>query len=217
MNSAFDKLSDEKKEQIINICIEEFSTKGYEDTSTDIITNKAGISKGIIYYYFKNKRNLYFYLVDYAADLFINRLLEEKQKITANDFFERLKETLIVKIKICVELSREFQMLTRAFSEPSTEIKKEMGKRLVKLGLVFKTFNNEYVTKHFDKSKLREDISLDSAIEVMNLLFEQLAQKYLVLYKDKKAELIEKPEPLMKELDVYIDIIKHGIYKAGEA
>jgi hypothetical protein len=115
-----------------------------------------------------------------------------------------------------MELLKEFRMLTKAFSEPSIEIKKEMGKRFVKLGQVFKTFNSEYVYEHFDKSKLRIDINLDTAIEIMNLLFDQLTQKYLVLYKDKKSELIEKPEPLMEELDVYIDIIKHGIYKPGE-
>lgn len=50
LNSAFYKLPEEKRNLIINISIEEFANNGYDNTSTDIITSRADISKGILFH-----------------------------------------------------------------------------------------------------------------------------------------------------------------------
>lgn len=63
LTEAFKKLSEEKQELILKVCIEEFAKNGYDHTSTDVLTSKAGISKGILFHYFKSKKNLYLYIV----------------------------------------------------------------------------------------------------------------------------------------------------------
>ncbi|UNC92066.1 TetR/AcrR family transcriptional regulator [Candidatus Contubernalis alkaliaceticus] len=59
MNKTFMKLSAEKRKNIINTAIREFAQKGYTAASTDSICNAAGISKGTLFYYIKNKKNLF--------------------------------------------------------------------------------------------------------------------------------------------------------------
>ena len=52
------KRSIEKKERIIQACLELVSEKGYRSTTTVDIAKKAGVSTGIVYSYFKDKRDI---------------------------------------------------------------------------------------------------------------------------------------------------------------
>lgn len=48
-------LSSEKELAIVNASLEVFSQSEYKHAATDEIAHKAGISKGLLFYYFKNK------------------------------------------------------------------------------------------------------------------------------------------------------------------
>lgn len=62
------KISQEKKKQrqtvILRTALNLFSQKGYYLTSIDDITKEAGISKGLIYTYFKSKEEIFFELAE---------------------------------------------------------------------------------------------------------------------------------------------------------
>ena len=48
---------EEKKQKIYQAALEEFVEHGYQNASTNRITQRAGISKGLLFHYFKNKKN----------------------------------------------------------------------------------------------------------------------------------------------------------------
>ena len=50
---------EEKQIEILKIATEEFATNGFYQTKTDIIAEKANVSKGLVFHYFKTKKNLY--------------------------------------------------------------------------------------------------------------------------------------------------------------
>ena len=68
MNEKFFTLSPEKQARITNAALEVFARNDYKHASTDDIAAKAGISKGLLFYYFRNKQSLYLYLYDYALE-----------------------------------------------------------------------------------------------------------------------------------------------------
>ncbi len=51
-------MANDKIERILQASIKLFSEKGYDAVSVDEIALMAGVSKGIIFFYFKNKNNL---------------------------------------------------------------------------------------------------------------------------------------------------------------
>lgn len=53
----------DKKERIIKAAYELFSSDGYHSTITSDIAKKAGVSTGIVYGYFKDKRDILFYVI----------------------------------------------------------------------------------------------------------------------------------------------------------
>lgn len=59
---------DERKRQLLDLAIELFGGKSYEDISIDEFAKEGGISKGLLYHYFPSKRGLYVAAVGRAAE-----------------------------------------------------------------------------------------------------------------------------------------------------
>jgi TetR/AcrR family transcriptional regulator len=214
--SAFEKQPQEKKDLIIKVAIEEFVKNGYEKASTDVITRRAGISKGILFHYFKSKKNLYLYLVNYVKDFLTELAMEELKKIQSDDFFERIKEIVLLKQKLTVRYLQETQFITDAFTNPPVAVKKEMEEIVNKH---YEPYQGDFLLKYIyikdliQTEKLREDISVDTVISMTMCIVDQLSNKYMTIYKNKQMDIMSGMETLIKELNEYLKIMKYGIYK----
>ncbi|GAJ41536.1 TetR/AcrR family transcriptional regulator [Saccharococcus caldoxylosilyticus] len=217
MYSAFEKQPQEKKDLIIKVAIEEFVKNGYEKASTDVITKRAGISKGLLFHYFRSKKNLYLYLVNYVKDFLTEIAMEELKKIQSDDFFERIKEIVLLKQKLTVQYLQETQFITDAFINPPVAVKEEMEEIIKKY---YEAYQEDFLLEHvyikdlIQTEKLREDISVDTVIRMTMFIAEQLSNKYLALYKNKQIDIINMTESVIRELNDYLKIVKYGIYKS---
>ena len=75
------------KERILDVATEEFATLGYSGLSMNKLAKKLKINKAMIYYYFKDKRNLYDEVISSIIELnekekkeILNSSLEAKEK-----------------------------------------------------------------------------------------------------------------------------------------
>lgn len=59
MNERFKELPEERQRAVLNSAMEVFSKYDYKKASTDLIAAKAGVSKGLLFYCFHNKKELY--------------------------------------------------------------------------------------------------------------------------------------------------------------
>lgn len=101
-NDKFLELPKEKQLRIINAGFEYFGKYGYKNANTEDIARRAEISKGLLFYYFKNKEQFYLYLCEFCQNLMLENLkTNEFQKIT--DFFELLDFATKIKLKIIAE------------------------------------------------------------------------------------------------------------------
>jgi len=62
------------KDRIIQSAIRLFAKKGFDATSMSEIAKKAGVTKPMIYYHYKNKDDLYFSLIDEYLSKFIQKV-----------------------------------------------------------------------------------------------------------------------------------------------
>lgn len=67
-NSAFFNLSEEKRSLIISNAFDEFSSANYDAASINQICKKSTIAKGSFYQYFKDKLDLYVYIMTLAVE-----------------------------------------------------------------------------------------------------------------------------------------------------
>lgn len=61
---TFFNLPDEKREQILDVILDEFAENDYANVSISHIVARAGIAKGSFYQYFEDKRDLYTYVFE---------------------------------------------------------------------------------------------------------------------------------------------------------
>ncbi|WNS74902.1 TetR/AcrR family transcriptional regulator [Bacillus sp. DTU_2020_1000418_1_SI_GHA_SEK_038] len=216
MYSAFEKQPQEKKDLILKVAIEEFVKNSYEKTSTDTITSRAGISKGILFHYFKSKKNLYVYLVSYCVDLLTEITMDALKKVKSDDFFERVKEIFLLKHEILASYMQETLLITDALLNPPVAVSKEMQEILNKH---LEAYQKEFMLEHIylkeliQTNRLREGISVDTVINMTMFIGEQLGNKYQTLYKNKHYDFFTEPDPLAQELNDYLEIVKNGVYK----
>lgn len=65
---TFFNLPDDKRRTILDLAIDEFAAHDYQTASLSNIVVRAGIAKGSVYQYFADKRELYLYLLQLAAE-----------------------------------------------------------------------------------------------------------------------------------------------------
>ena len=102
MNERFYSLPQDKQQRIINAAYKEFALNSYKKAPMSEIANEAEISKALLFHYFRNKKDLYLYLWDNAADLTQKATMQYKTTQTTN-FFEMLRRNLLAKCinKLC--------------------------------------------------------------------------------------------------------------------
>ncbi len=71
MNEKFFSLPEEKQQAIINAGYRVFSQNTYKKSPVSEIAAEAGISKSLLFYYFRNKKELYLFLWEKCAKVTI--------------------------------------------------------------------------------------------------------------------------------------------------
>ncbi len=70
----FYKLSADKQGRILEVATEEFADNGFDKTSYNRIIERAGLSKGAMYYYFDDKTDLYGTVIQSALGAMLTEL-----------------------------------------------------------------------------------------------------------------------------------------------
>ncbi len=213
MNRTFENLPEEKKHQIIKTCMAEFATNGYENTSTNKITEKAKISKGLLFHYFKNKKGLYLYLLKQSADIVYVQIYERLKDLQEEDFFERIKKTAIMKMEIFSRYPDEYQLLLKSFLDTPKELEEEITALFKEIQHQSVEQNQALLFSYLNESELREGLTVPFVLEYVMTVMEQFNRSILQQYKGQEEALLKHPEPLLERLNQYIDVIKHGVYR----
>src|SRR5215471_10775357 len=89
----FFKLPLTRQEALLEAAAQEFAAHGFEDASLNQILERAGVSKGVAYYYFDDKEDLFLTVVDhYLARLGITNFEQFPETVTADTFWSSLAE-----------------------------------------------------------------------------------------------------------------------------
>lgn len=91
MNERFFDLKKARQDQIINGAMRIFAENGYKHASTDEMVAAAGISKGLLFHYFKSKKGTWLFLYEYCTRYMLLELREADRR-QGCDFFEMYRQ-----------------------------------------------------------------------------------------------------------------------------
>jgi TetR/AcrR family transcriptional regulator len=174
----FERISPDEQRRILVACIEEFSQSGYEAASTNAIVKRAGIPKGTLFDYFGSKKDLYLYVIDHAVSRFVEAF-NQRGGSMPGDLFERLIQRGRARMQFVIQAPRLYQLFFNAFINAPDEIQAELQARYAGN---FQT-SAQRLLDGLDRPKFRDDIQVEKAVELVNLLLEGLYNRYLPAFK----------------------------------
>ena len=83
----YDSIRESRKNLIMDTALELFANNGYHATSISIIAQKAGISKGLLYNYFKSKEKLLIEILSSGLREFTDELDLDKDGVITDEEF----------------------------------------------------------------------------------------------------------------------------------
>ena len=99
VNEKFFALPKEKQQRILNAGYRVFGANSYKKSPVSEIAAEAGISKSLLFHYFRNKKELYLYLWKHAAAVTV-QLLTESGCYEPTDLFEMMRLGMQAKLRI---------------------------------------------------------------------------------------------------------------------
>lgn len=204
--SKFENLNIEKQRKIVEYSLKEFADNGFDRGSTNMIVEDAGISKGSLFNYFKSKKGLYIYILDYSMKIIEN--MYEEIDLTERDIFKRLENIGMQKVNIYQEFPYVFDFLSSVQLEESQEVKDLTQKRV---GLIYEK-GIKKIYENIDHSMFREDIDTEKAIEILNWTMFGVGEKNIKKMKTFKNSNNFRKE-LTKEWKIYSEMLRKVFYK----
>lgn len=193
----------EVKEKIIKAAIEEFAENGYKAASTNSICKKAKVSKGLIYYYFKSKEEIYLNALKFAIDRFKESVsidINEKDKCG----IAYISEYFDTKFKFFRENPLYSMLIVNSVVYYNVE-------ESIKLSEEFQNYNNELIYEVIKNININPKFDREKAFELIMMIGEKLEEKHMknIESKDKDAVI----EDFRKDHKIMIEMIFEGIDK----
>lgn len=162
MNLKYFELPIEKRKNLINAGYKVFALHSYKKASMSTIAEAAKISKSLLFYYFKNKKEYYLFLFDTGIK-FAN---EEKIKSFNEakcDLFELIYATVERRMELIREYPYLYKFITKAYYEDFEEIKLDIDKRKT----VILQLGKEELLKLIDRNKFIDSSDINALIDII--------------------------------------------------
>ena len=139
MNLKFYTLPEEKQRAIINAGYRVFSRNSYKKSPVSEIADAAGISKALLFHYFRNKKELYLFLVDNCVQA-TEECIRRFQCFDQPDLFEMVRQGLRAKVYLMKRYPDMTSFILKAYYEKDPAVCPELQKIIehYKSGRIFK-------------------------------------------------------------------------------
>ena len=198
----FASLPKEKKSRILTAAMEVFAKNDYKRASTDEIASKAGISKGLLFYYFRDKKTLYLYLADHLKRM-IEAHLQKEVLNGIDDFFDLLDYGMERKVCLMEKMPWVLDFSVRMYYNTDKEVYASVQRYIVSMTNQM----YELYFSHIDTTKFREGVDPQQVLRMLIFLVDGYLHWQMI-----SGERIELG-PLVKEYAVWKETLIKYAYR----
>lgn len=195
----------DKKQELLDAALAEFTEHSYGDASLNNIIKNAGISKGTFYYHFADKESLYLHLIQGAVDAkldFLNRCLKDYTHNDDCNVFESLKLQARFGIKFAID-HPQYYLLGMMFL-------KEKGNKIYDtvMAMLDNTTENYYESL-IEKAMERGDFRSGLTVAYIKRMLTFLLYRYDEIFDIKREDF--NFEKMSHDFDQLIDFMQYGL------
>ncbi|WP_315169018.1 TetR/AcrR family transcriptional regulator [Metaclostridioides mangenotii] len=197
------------KKKILNSALVEFGTKSYESASLNNICNENGISKGLIYHYFKDKEALYLTcvkscfdkLTEFLKDEEDSNIIPSKSTNSIKNYLDRRENFFYINPLYGNIFFQSIIQPPRHLKEQIKELRKE-----------FDVINIKHYKRILDDITLRDEFTESEALEFF-VIFQEMYNGYFQNKAFGNSDFNTLVEIHELKLSKLLDILLYGIAK----
>jgi len=201
---TFHNLDKEKQKRIVEAALSEFSDKGYQGANMQVIADRAEVAKGSLYQYFEGKKELFFYLLDLAAQEKTERMMAYMACHEEMPFFDLLNALFSVGIQFAVENPDLYRLLQDIRQGAPAEIRKEFDAKVGGLG---RHYYGLLLRKGMEQGDIRRDVSEELAGYVVYTLLMHIGDCFI----EKGGSHSTEAGGLDAYARQFVEVLKSGI------
>lgn len=193
------------RQRILTAAMEEFSENGYENASLNVVCTKHSISKGMLYHYFKDKKELYLLCVKECFDALASCLRETSESFSGLPE-QRLKRYFDARLLFFAENPLYQGIFTDTALTPPSSLRNEIA--ACRSG--FDALNLSILTGLLNGQKLRKGLTVAVIVEDFKLYMDFFNIRFSVMSGEEKPtkELLCRHEEMCRR---QLEILLHGV------
>ncbi|WJH33621.1 TetR/AcrR family transcriptional regulator [Paenibacillus sp. CC-CFT747] len=196
-----------RRDAILNAALKEFSGKGFDEASTNVMAREAGLSKGLFFHYVGSKQDLFLFLYDYCSDL-IHKEYLALMNFKEPDLFERLRQSYLLQLELLRRYPWIFEFQKLSAPTQSTEINKEMERRQHEK----QPFCYETMFGSIDESNFREGLDVEKGKQIIFWANVGFTNELLADLQNPDASIWDS-DSLAAKLDGFFHELRKLFYK----
>jgi len=201
-DNAFHRLPEKRQDAIARAAIETFGRNDYKSASTDAIARSAGISKGLLFFYCKSKRQLYLSVVEYLYDKAVEVVVDDGFW-EIDDFFELMEYAAAKKMTLMRRFPWALSFSIRAFYPEHRDVKGAMDRWTQRqIDVMFRRF-----FRNVDWGRFRDDVDPRYVLDMIIWLTDGW------MHQQRAARTPIDLDALMAEYLTWSDMLRTWAYK----
>ena len=196
-----------RRRQIMEVAKKVFATHGYHKTNIEMICRKAGVGRGTIYRYFKNKEAIFAVILEEQLEEMNRQMVDgyESKEL----LFDSREEIVDAYVK-SVERILTFLFADRDFARIALEVSTGVSKRFTQIRQEYDRKNLSLIRTMMDQWKcndlVRQDLDTELAAIRLSGAMEKIAYTFLF---DQKMKFDEEQIRVLARKNAELDL--HGM------
>ena len=194
----------DKKNKIINALLSELNEHGYAACNTNKVAEAAGVSKGLLFHYYKSKQNLMMMISEEALEkLFLFYKEFDTEGLT---LIQAIKKYTQYKAEFLYSEPQFYRLITTIMFGLPIELKTKLDPQINKVVGIAR----ERISAQLERENLRSGVKISDAIDLIFSILRIISDKYAGIAVNNKysKEIVDN---MIKDFYSYFEIILKGI------
>jgi AcrR family transcriptional regulator len=196
-----------RRRQIMEVAKKVFAAHGYHKTNIEMICKKAGVGRGTIYRYFKNKEAIFSLLLEDSLEEMNRQMIDEYE---SKELVFKNREEIVDAYVKSVERILTFLFADRDFARIALEVSTGVSKRFTQIRQDYDRKNISLIRTMMDQWKcndlVRQDLDTELAAIRLSGAMEKIAWTFLF---DQRMKFDEEHIRVLARKNAELDL--HGM------
>lgn len=201
---------EEKAEKILKVATQEFATSGYHRTKMETIAEKAEVSKGLVFHYFKSKKKLYTTAITVAIETL--QTLFDYDKFPKESLLSLFEYSLALKFSIAKSHEFEMGLMIEVYSHLET-LPSDLQKDI--MAYIEETTQTSYriIASIIRQMPIKEEFTEEEVVKLVLMVFNQIELEAKAKMQHEPISELSQFDELIKETSQQMKILEQGFLK----